>query len=520
MADVPGGAGSLIDRILVLAREHLGMEVAYIGQVADERQHVFAASAGAATPEVRAGASYALDQTYCSRMITGEIPQYIPDTALNPVTQALPATAGAGIGAYIGVPIELADGSLYGTLCAVSSTPKALMSSQDVDFMRLLAGVAAWELDRSHAADSERLQAAEELRRAIESGEVTLYYQPQMELSSGRIRSVEALARWIKPDGSITPPDSFIPLATATGLDGLLTERVVEIAVAQAARWALDQTPLRVAVNVPAGVLLADGFARMVGDTLDRHGLSPVWLELELTESDVMRDAARAVPVLRTLNAMGIQLAIDDFGTGYSSLSYLRELEVDTVKVDKSFVIPLGRPGADLNLVKAMIDLAHNLGLEVVAEGVEDADTARLLRDLGCEVIQGYWLSRPVVPGAIPDILESRPMAAMIDHQSRASDPRFHRSIMAPELERVSTEIDAALTVEDVTRALVQFVVRSGGSVVPAELAGPGAIPVDLSMGASAALVVIAPEGSHLREEFEKWLPDLVRRAQVIGVSG
>ncbi|MHB8508077.1 MAG: EAL domain-containing protein [Candidatus Dormibacteria bacterium] len=263
-------------------------------------------------------------------------------------------------------------------------------------------------------------------------------------------------------------------------------------------------------------MLLGEGFTRMVGQTLDRHGVSPVWLELELTESDVMADAARAVPVLRALSTMGIHLAIDDFGTGYSSLAYLRELQVNTVKVDQSFVIPLGRPGADLNLVRAMIDLAHNLGLLVVAEGVEDADTARLLRDLGCETIQGYWLSRPVVPGAIPALLELRPMAAMSGPDS-AADARFHLSVIDADLQRASTEIEAAETVEDVTRALVHFVIRAGGSVVPAEIGGGDAVPVDISLGAGAPLVAIAPEGTHLRAEFEKWLPELIRRSARIG---
>ncbi|GAC1333701.1 MAG: hypothetical protein NVSMB17_14450 [Candidatus Dormibacteria bacterium] len=515
-AEPPAVANGLIDRILVLAREHLGMELAYIGQVGADQQTITAANAAGEGPAVGLGQVLPFDDTYCARMMRGEMAQFVPDTGADPVAREVPVHPAAGIGAYVGVPIQLSNGSIYGTLCAVSATARSNLTVQDAEFMRMLAGVAAWEMERDLSGAASMQARAKELRDAIESGAVTLYYQPKMELDSGRIRSVEALARWIMPDGEVVQPDDFIPLATETGLDGLLTERVLEIAVAQAATWSAQGQPLRVAVNVPAGVLLSTGFARLVGETLDRHGVSPVWLEVELTESDVMRDAARAVPVLGSLHTMGIHLAIDDFGTGYSSLAYLRELRVNTVKVDKSFVIPLARPGADPNLVKAMIDLAHNLGLMVVAEGVEDADTARLLRDLGCETIQGYWLSRPVVAEAIPPLLDTRPMAAMTG-KDRASDPRFHLSVMDADLERAGAEIDAAESAEAVTRALVRFVVRVGGSVVPAGIGGREAIPIDLALGAGPPLVVLAPEGTHLRGELEKWLPELIRRANLIG---
>jgi diguanylate cyclase (GGDEF)-like protein len=254
-----------------------------------------------------------------------------------------------------------------------------------------------------------RLALAGALRRAVENGDLTVSYQPKVDLLTGRPIGVEALVRWTSPEHGIVGPDEFVPLAEQSGLVGALTALVLDKALERAAAWAAAGRDLTVAVNVsPRG--LADGsLVEDVPMMLARHGVPAHRLILELTEGTVMSDPAASVEVLDRLAALGVGLSIDDFGTGYSSLAYLKRLPVDEVKIDRAFVMGMAGDGDDAAIVRSTVHLAHDLGLKVVAEGVEDAVAYAGLQALGCDVAQGYLLSRPLTADALEDWLDAWP---------------------------------------------------------------------------------------------------------------
>jgi len=244
---------------------------------------------------------------------------------------------------------------------------------------------------------NERFKLESALRRAIEREELVLHYQPQVDLASGRIVGAEALVRWQHPERGLVPPGLFIPLAEETGLILPLGDWVLNAACRQQRAWREAGLPLvPVAVNLSAHQF-DDRIVDMVGRVLEECGIEPELLELELTESASMADADKSCALLAQLKSMGIRLAIDDFGTGFSNLNYLKRFPVDTLKLDQSFVADiLDQGGDDLAISQAVIAMAHGLGLKVVAEGVESAGQLALLAGHGCDLMQGYYFSKPV----------------------------------------------------------------------------------------------------------------------------
>jgi len=241
-----------------------------------------------------------------------------------------------------------------------------------------------------------RLALLGELRRAIEHQQLVLHYQPKVDAHSRRVLGVEALVRWQHPTHGLVPPDEFIPLAERTGLITPLTHHVLDAALRQCRAWQQAGHELSVAVNISTRRLLDLAFPDEVADLLAAWQVPARLLVLEITESTIMTDPARALEVLGRLNEMGVQLAIDDFGTGYSSMAYLKSLPVHELKVDRSFVAQMTSNTSDAVIVRSTVDLGRNLGLRVVAEGVEDQTTWQELDALGCDAIQGYHVSRPV----------------------------------------------------------------------------------------------------------------------------
>ena len=241
-----------------------------------------------------------------------------------------------------------------------------------------------------------RLGLMGELRSAIAEDALLLHYQPKIDHITGRVNGVEALLRWSHPVHGLIAPDQFIPLAEQTGLIAPLTWWVLETALAQCRAWARDGLVLGVAVNLSARTLHDLALPALIAGMLEKHGVPAGLLTLEVTESALMADPTRARNVLTQLAAQGICLAIDDFGTGYSSLAYLKRLPVHQLKIDRSFIQHLVEGGADAAIVASTIGLGHHLGLRVVAEGVETSEAWHLLAASGCDVSQGYHLSRPV----------------------------------------------------------------------------------------------------------------------------
>jgi diguanylate cyclase (GGDEF)-like protein len=257
-----------------------------------------------------------------------------------------------------------------------------------------------------------RLSLAGSLRSAIADGEIVLFFQPKAELTTGKIVGVEALARWQHPRLGLIGPSEFVPIAEQTGLIGPLTSHVLEQALRQVRRWSEQGEELSVAVNLSARSFLDAQLAVEIPRLLEATGVDARLLELEITESMLMLDPARAKLTLDRLSAIGLSLSVDDFGTGYSSLANLKRLPVDGIKIDKSFVIDMPHDASDAAIVRSTIDLAHNLGLRVVAEGVESHEAWRRLEDLGCDLAQGFHVSRPIPAEAMTRLLAERRAAA------------------------------------------------------------------------------------------------------------
>jgi EAL domain-containing protein (putative c-di-GMP-specific phosphodiesterase class I) len=245
--------------------------------------------------------------------------------------------------------------------------------------------------------DPSQLALLGELRRALDGNELHLHYQPKVDLKTRSGVGAEALLRWSHPKRGFVPPGEFIPLAEQTGLIRPLTRWVLDRAAGEARGWQREGRGMPVAVNVSARSLQDGRIVEDVERALQAHDLRPGSLQIEVTESAVMTDATQAADVLTLLTSKGVAVSIDDFGTGYSSLGLLRRLPVHELKIDKSFVLGMaGDGGEDTAIVRSTADLAHNLGLTVVAEGVEDQWTLDLLGTLGCDEAQGYHIARPM----------------------------------------------------------------------------------------------------------------------------
>jgi diguanylate cyclase len=251
----------------------------------------------------------------------------------------------------------------------------------------------------------KRLALLGGLRRALERDELVLHYQPKADLGSGRVGSVEALVRWQHPEHGLLGPGEFILLAERTGLIHPLTHWVLDAALDQTAQWQRAGRRLSVAVNISTRCLLDLAFPDQVARQLAAWQVRPGLLVLEITESAVMADPARTLEVLGRLHTLGVGLAVDDFGTGYSSMAYLKELPVDELKIDRSFVSQMTTNPSDAVIVRSTIDLGHNLGLRVVAEGVETQHAWQELSALGCDIAQGYYLGRPMPAAELEQLL-------------------------------------------------------------------------------------------------------------------
>ncbi len=272
---------------------------------------------------------------------------------------------------------------------------------QRADVAMYLAKTRQHAVEVYAAADDHhsrhRLRLLADLRVALPSEQLVVHYQPQVDLLTGRIDTVEALVRWQHPELGLLSPGEFVPLAERTGLIRPLTTQVLVQSLRQIARWRRGGVDVRVSVNLSARNLHDAHLAARLGDLLVQHGVPADSLQLEITESSIMSDPERADVVLRSLDELGVRLAIDDFGTGYSSLAYLQRLPVAEIKIDRSFVAGMAERDSDRVIVDSTITLARNLGLTVTAEGVECESVLALLREAGCHSVQGYFIS-PALP--------------------------------------------------------------------------------------------------------------------------
>lgn len=243
-----------------------------------------------------------------------------------------------------------------------------------------------------------RLTLMGELRQAIQHDELVLHYQPKLSSQTNQLCSAEALVRWQHARHGFMPPDEFIPLAERTGLIQDLTIWVLKEALQQCATWHKSNLDIGIAVNISSLCLIDPEFPEVIAGLLASYDFPAQFLTMEITETSIMVDPVRSLEILNRIHEMGVSFSIDDFGTGYSSLAYLKKLPVSEIKIDKSFVMDMLRNESDAAIVNATIQLGHNLGLKVVAEGVEDEKTSHELKSMGCDILQGYYFSKPIAP--------------------------------------------------------------------------------------------------------------------------
>lgn len=371
--------GENVERVLDLARRHLDMDVALLSEFTDGEQRYRAGSGDAVSFGCDVGASTPLEQTYCQLMATGQIANAIPDAATHPVVGRLPATSGAGIGAYVGVPIELSDGSLFGSLCVLSHEAQPV-DDRDARFLRLLAELISGEVE----ADRGLSRTRQQISALIQAKDLDIALQPITHLTSGQILGVEALSRFPTELG---PPDQVFSAAhhAGVGLD-------LELLSLSRAFDVLDllRPELYLAIN-----LSPEAAAHLAGDEQRLADRPYDQIVLEITEHDAVDSYGALNDSLAQARARGMRLAIDDAGAGYASLSHIVRLAPDIIKIDRSLIAGISASSALRSVVRALVTLARDLDALVVAEGVESTADLETVRDLRVDAVQGYMLARP-----------------------------------------------------------------------------------------------------------------------------
>jgi len=375
------GSNEAIDRILSLARAALDMDVALIGAF-DEDFVVEAVDGENEWFGIEAGTRIPQEQSYCRHMVQGELPHLVRDAMQDPRTSDLPVTREAGIGAYVGVPIRLWDGSLYGTLCCLSRSAEPTLNERDVRFLRVLAEIVADQLDRGQLESEKRRLEWSRIRSVLDRGELDIEFQPMFDLSDCRIVSLEALARFGEPARS---PAAWFAEAAGVGLGAEL-----ELAAISRALERLDEFPADVAlaINVSPATALDPLFSKLLLDVADR-------LVIEITEHAQVDDYDALLSALAPLRERGAQLAIDDVGAGFANLRHILRLSPDIVKLDLSLTQEIVRDPALEAFATSLVGFAEGVGASIAAEGISSDEDLELLRSLGVDYGQGFYLARP-----------------------------------------------------------------------------------------------------------------------------
>jgi EAL domain-containing protein (putative c-di-GMP-specific phosphodiesterase class I) len=376
------GSSEAIERILSLARAALDMDVALLGAF-DGDFVVQAVDGDNEWFDLEVGTRLPAEQTYCRRMTQGELPHLIHDAAADERTADLPLTREAGIGAYIGAPIRLWDGTLYGTLCCLSRSAEPSLNDRDVRFLRVLAEIVADQIDREQLESEKRKLEWSRIRAVLDSDHMDIEFQPIFDLLDCRIVSLEALARfWTEP---MRPPSAWFAEATEVGLGVEL-----ELAAIRAALLRLDDFPADVAIalNVSPATALDPRFCALLRDVADK-------VVMEITEHAQVDDYDALSEALAPLRERGAQLAIDDVGAGFANLRHILRLAPDIVKLDLSLTHEIARDPAREALASSLVGFAGGVGASIVAEGISSEEDLALLRTLGVDYGQGFHLARP-----------------------------------------------------------------------------------------------------------------------------
>ncbi len=377
-----GGAPAIIQRVVELTHRHLGMDVAYVSQFVGDWQYFHGVAGDPASFGVDPGPGLPLGVTYCAQMASGQLPRLIPDTRTDARVSDLPVTARARIGSYIGVPLRLSDGTVFGSFCCASHEAHPELTARDVHFLEVLADLLTTELDREYEWNETRRL----IERVLTNSQLAVALQPVVDLRDGRRIGVEALSRF--PD-SVGSPATLFPAAASVGLGTELEELAATRALALAGLLEHDEF---LSINLSPRTFRSA--ARLVGRFAR---IDPARLIFELTEHQAVEEYDDLRGSLSALRRQGIRLAIDDAGAGYASLFHIVQLEPDIIKIDRSLVHGAATDRARRSVIRGFVSLADDIGATVIGEGVEQLADLEVLRDLGVDAAQGYLLGRPTV---------------------------------------------------------------------------------------------------------------------------
>jgi EAL domain-containing protein (putative c-di-GMP-specific phosphodiesterase class I) len=377
---LPNEAAAAVDRLLATVRDRLDVDLVYLSRVTDHFQIVEATSGDATSFGLEPQTWIPLDETYCQRVLDGDLTYLVPDTSTEPITSALPVTEESGIGAYVGVPVRHRDGSLHGTLCGVSRSPQRTLSWRDVRFARVVARVIADELADDDAAD--QLERAEDVRRLVAAGDLTVRFQPIVRLDGGDLVGVEALARF--RDGSSPFPVFGLPSSSAV-------DHELERVTLDAALAAIQHLPggAYVSVNLAPAVILEGSIEDLISPREGHRLVIEVTERVPPSEHDDLRTAVE--PLLDR----GVRLAVDDIGSSFTSLHQALTLSPDILKLDVTLIRDLADDPHQRAVAEAVVALAERLHAEVIAEGIETEEMCDALRMLRVPYGQGHLLGRP-----------------------------------------------------------------------------------------------------------------------------
>ena len=372
-----------IDRMLSLARAALDMDVAFVSAFADDEAIVESVDGDGESFGVEAGTRVPLVETYCQRMLKGRLSSVVRDAMHDPRTRDLPITRDAEIGAYVGVPVRLWDGRLYGTLCCLSHEPEPTLNARDIRFMRVVAEIVAEQIDRQELETEKRRLEWSRIRSVLDDHEVNVEFQPVFDLAENRVVSLEALARfWREP---LRPPSDWFAEAAEVGLGAELELAAIAAAVDRLAEFPSD---VSLAINVSPATAIDPRFFELVLGLADR-------LIIEITEHAQVEDYVQLADALAQLRACGARLAIDDVGAGFASLRHILRLEPDIVKLDLTLTHEIARDPAREALAWSLVRFAEGIDATIAAEGIESSEDLAALRTLGVAYGQGFYLARP-----------------------------------------------------------------------------------------------------------------------------
>lgn len=396
----PAGS-SIINRALQIVRSHLGMDVAFISEFhTDHRVFRHVDAEDWLTIPLKEGDTLPLEDGYCRRVVNGQLPELIPDTAAVPEAMALPHTTNLPIGAHLSVPIRLSDGRIFGTFCCFSHAPDTSLTYRDLEVMRAFADLSGFQIERDLREARELEQKRARVEKVLNEQQLSVVYQPIRAHETGNVVGFECLARF--PSSPYRSPDLWFGDAREVGLTAELD--LLSLRLGLSALHSLP-TDLYVAVNISPETILADRFATLLS------GLPLERVVLELTEHAQVADYEGLVRALEPLRLKGVQLAIDDAGAGYASLRHILRLNPDLIKLDLALVRNIDQDAAKRALAAALVVFGRETGAKIVAEGVETAHELRTLSELGIKLTQGYLLGKPMPLASAVELAAAQPAA-------------------------------------------------------------------------------------------------------------